>query len=284
MIGVCCRAAVDLVSIQKMENHLGIHESAAAAEMKTIEQQLFRILQSHHQQIQLDFSKKAVNRTGHARFRRRPSDPSTSSQSEPFTPIQLKPIPKPCDSKISEECKTKNTPISSGSSSITGEEGTVSNGKRGLLNTAAAPAPRVYSSRKPPLPSSHRKRCRDLEPTDGISGKRSISRGCHCCKRRKTVEIRRVTTTKGGSSSIPADEYSWRKYYQKLIPGTLFPRGYYKCSSVKGCPARKHAVRSQDDPTVLVVTYEGEHRHNRWILPGRLNRSGSVVGILVESK
>lgn len=182
--------AVDLVSFQKMENHVGIHESAASAEMKTIEEQLIRILQSHHQPIQLDFSvssnsKQTVNRTGHARFRRGPSDPSTSSsQSEPSTPIQVKPNPKPCESKISEECKSTNTPISSGSSSITGEEGTVSNGKQGLLNTAAAPAPRVYSSRKPPLPSSHRKRCRDLEPTDGISGNRSISRGCHCCKRR----------------------------------------------------------------------------------------------------
>lgn len=39
-------------------------------------------------------------------------------------------------------------------------------------------------------------------------------------------------------------------------------RGYYKCSSVRGCPARKHVERALDDPAMLVVTYEGEHNHS----------------------
>jgi len=39
-------------------------------------------------------------------------------------------------------------------------------------------------------------------------------------------------------------------------------RGYYKCSSVKGCPARKHVERALDDPSMLVVTYEGNHNHS----------------------
>jgi hypothetical protein len=30
---------------------------------------------------------------------------------------------------------------------------------------------------------------------------------------------------------------------------------------VRGCPARKHVERATDDPAMLVVTYEGEHRH-----------------------
>lgn len=38
-------------------------------------------------------------------------------------------------------------------------------------------------------------------------------------------------------------------------------RGYYKCSTMRGCPARKHVERAPDDPTMLIVTYEGEHRH-----------------------
>ena len=38
-------------------------------------------------------------------------------------------------------------------------------------------------------------------------------------------------------------------------------RGYYKCSSMRGCPARKHVERAPDDPAMLIVTYEGEHRH-----------------------
>lgn len=39
-------------------------------------------------------------------------------------------------------------------------------------------------------------------------------------------------------------------------------RGYYKCSSVRGCPARKHVERALDDPAMLIVTYEGEHIHH----------------------
>lgn len=43
----------------------------------------------------------------------------------------------------------------------------------------------------------------------------------------------------------------------------MFLRGYYKCSTVKGCPARKHVERARDDPTMMIVTYEGEHRHTQ---------------------
>jgi hypothetical protein len=39
-------------------------------------------------------------------------------------------------------------------------------------------------------------------------------------------------------------------------------RGYYKCSSLRGCPARKHVERALDDPTMLIVTYEGDHNHS----------------------
>ncbi|XXG70430.1 hypothetical protein AAC387_Pa06g3195 [Persea americana] len=38
-------------------------------------------------------------------------------------------------------------------------------------------------------------------------------------------------------------------------------RGYYKCNSVRGCPARKHVERALDDASMLIVTYEGEHNH-----------------------
>lgn len=43
--------------------------------------------------------------------------------------------------------------------------------------------------------------------------------------------------------------------------GSYSNRGYYKCSSVRGCPARKHVERALDDAAMLIVTYEGEHNH-----------------------
>lgn len=60
-------------------------------------------------------------------------------------------------------------------------------------------------------------------------------------------------------------ELSWFELFLKLnypfVLGKKF-RGYYKCSSVRGCPARKHVERALDDPMMLVVTYEGDHNHS----------------------
>ncbi|PIA40915.1 hypothetical protein AQUCO_02400171v1 [Aquilegia coerulea] len=172
-------------------------------------------------------------------------------------------------------CSTISPPIStSGSSSfmssITGE-GTVSNGKP----LFAPPAP-TMSAGKPPLGSSCRKRCHenDLSAKYTVSGSR-----CHCSKRRKSrvKNTIRVPAISSKMADIPADEYSWRKYGQKPIKGSPFPRGYYKCSTMRGCPARKHVERAQDDPTMLIVTYEGEHRH-----PQALDTVGKV-GMVLDS-
>ncbi|KAD4888196.1 hypothetical protein R6Q59_034718 [Mikania micrantha] len=110
---------------------------------------------------------------------------------------------------------------------------------------------------KPPLCTSSclKRKCNSSE--NGAPGK------CHCSKRRK-LRMRRVIRVKAISmklADIPPDDYSWRKYGQKPIKGSPHPRGYYKCSSVRGCPARKHVERALDDPSMLIVTYEGDHNH-----------------------
>ena len=49
---------------------------------------------------------------------------------------------------------------------------------------------------------------------------------------------------------------------QKIINlNFIHYRGYYRCSSSKGCPARKQVERSRVDPTVLIVTYACDHNH-----------------------
>ncbi|XP_021750470.1 probable WRKY transcription factor 65 [Chenopodium quinoa] len=64
-----------------------------------------------------------------------------------------------------------------------------------------------------------------------------------------------------GDCTPPSDSWAWRKYGQKPIKGSPYPRGYYRCSSSKGCPARKQVERSRSDPNTLVVTYSYEHNH-----------------------
>lgn len=66
-----------------------------------------------------------------------------------------------------------------------------------------------------------------------------------------------------------------------VVDLVCFFRGYYKCSTVRGCPARKHVERAPDDPTMLIVTYEAEHRHS-----GPLAMQENVatgVGLVFES-
>ena len=38
-------------------------------------------------------------------------------------------------------------------------------------------------------------------------------------------------------------------------------RGYYRCSSSKGCLARKQVERNRSDPDMFIVTYTAEHNH-----------------------
>ncbi|KAL2338702.1 hypothetical protein Fmac_013148 [Flemingia macrophylla] len=208
-----------------------------------------------------------LNRTGHARFRRAPSQPQPKPQPQPQTltldfanPIFVKPNPHPSTeypkSKTKEASSTftMSPPMSAATSSFISSvtaEGSVSDGK--ILPPSASAAA------KPPLSSSHRKRCHEATP----------SASCHCSKRRKCRVKRmvRVPAISSKIADIPADEYSWRKYGQKPIKGSPYPRGYYKCSTVRGCPARKHVERAQDDPNMLIVTYEGDHRHPHPRLP-----------------
>lgn len=60
----------------------------------------------------------------------------------------------------------------------------------------------------------------------------------------------------------PADDgYNWRKYGQKHVKGSEFPRSYYKCTH-PNCPVKKKVERSLDGHVTAII-YKGEHNHQR---------------------
>ncbi|KAK3014940.1 hypothetical protein RJ639_009956 [Escallonia herrerae] len=72
----------------------------------------------------------------------------------------------------------------------------------------------------------------------------------------------RVPAPRMGNTEIPPEDgHTWRKYGQKEILGSRFPRGYYRCTHQKlyYCNAKKQVQRLDDDPFTFEVTYRGEH-------------------------
>ncbi|RWR97437.1 putative WRKY transcription factor 65 [Cinnamomum micranthum f. kanehirae] len=112
-------------------------------------------------------------------------------------------------------------------------------------------------------------------------------------RRRGAVAERRVVSVPigevEGSTNPPSDSWAWRKYGQKPIKGSPYPRCVRPPSIVRlesnwtypsppaamggrlprrrlilenhSCPARKQVERSRVDPTMLVITYACDHNH-----------------------
>jgi hypothetical protein len=69
-----------------------------------------------------------------------------------------------------------------------------------------------------------------------------------------------------------ADGYNWRKYGQKQVKGSEFPRSYYKCTH-PNCPVKKKVERSLEGHVTEII-YKGQHNHQ----PPQTNKRAKDTG------
>ncbi|KAH6836459.1 WRKY DNA-binding protein 71 [Perilla frutescens var. hirtella] len=91
----------------------------------------------------------------------------------------------------------------------------------------------------------------DLEPKK-LKEKKKVQK--------KARETRFAFVTKSEIDNLE-DGYRWRKYGQKAVKNSPFPRSYYKCTSQK-CGVKKLIERSYEDPSMVITTYLSKHNHH----------------------
>lgn len=65
--------------------------------------------------------------------------------------------------------------------------------------------------------------------------------------------------TSTGTVRASEDGYNWRKYGQKQVKGSEYPRSYYKCTHAN-CQVKKKVERSHDGQITEII-YKGTHNH-----------------------
>ncbi|KAF5479026.1 hypothetical protein F2P56_005537 [Juglans regia] len=82
-----------------------------------------------------------------------------------------------------------------------------------------------------------------------------------------------------GTERSSEDGYNWRKYGQKLVKGSEFPRSYYKCTH-PNCEVKKLFERSHDGQITEII-YKGTHDHPK-PQPSRRYTAGTIMTIQEE--
>lgn len=150
--------------------------------------------------------------------------------------------------------------------SLLKNSGEAHNGCRNLMDT------------QQPSPYSDDRQFKDSGGRAKAQASKGVTIHRRGCKRRRTSEA--FTTF---SSTPFEDGYVWRKYGQKEIFGAQQPRCYFRCThkTSQGCLATKHVQRSETDPSVYLITYNGQHTCRDVLKPAQLvldsNSTGSCV-------
>jgi WRKY transcription factor 2 len=90
------------------------------------------------------------------------------------------------------------------------------------------------------------------------------------------------------ATAAPAEDgYSWRKYGQKQVKHSEYPRSYYKCTH-PSCQVKKKVERSHEGHVTEII-YKGTHNHP---IPAPSRRPGvppvhpwhNIAGVQVDSR
>ncbi|MED6205560.1 WRKY Transcription Factor [Stylosanthes scabra] len=81
------------------------------------------------------------------------------------------------------------------------------------------------------------------------------------------------------AEKVSDDGYNWRKYGQKLVKGSEFPRSYYKCTH-PNCEVKKLFERSHDGQITEII-YKGTHDHPK---PQPSRRYSAGTGMSVQEE
>ncbi|KAF2312722.1 hypothetical protein GH714_039758 [Hevea brasiliensis] len=142
-----------------------------------------------------------------------------------------------------------------------------------VLNTPATPNSSSISSSSNEAGNEAQAKAGDEEEQDQEKNKKQLKPKKKNQKRQR--EPRFAFMTKSEVDHLD-DGYRWRKYGQKAVKNSPYPRSYYRCTSA-GCGVKKRVERSSEDPTIVVTTYEGQHTH-----PSPITPRGSI-GLLPDS-
>ncbi|CAN1309068.1 Probable WRKY transcription factor 24 [Linum perenne] len=77
---------------------------------------------------------------------------------------------------------------------------------------------------------------------------------------RKSAARPRFAFQTRSEDDILDDGYRWRKYGQKAVKNSAYPRSYYRCTH-HTCSVKKQVQRLSKDTSIVVTTYEGIHNH-----------------------
>uniref|UniRef100_A0A803MJ14 WRKY domain-containing protein n=1 Tax=Chenopodium quinoa TaxID=63459 RepID=A0A803MJ14_CHEQI len=99
-------------------------------------------------------------------------------------------------------------------------------------------------------------------PNKAVDDQDELKQGTNKGKKKggkKEREPRFAFMTKSEIDNLE-DGYRWRKYGQKAVKNSPYPRSYYRCTT-QTCSVKKRVERSFQEPSTVITTYEGQHNH-----------------------